>query len=120
MATIQIDQIGKYNKQLVLDLLAGNSASSDAPIEEWRHTQSYNYDLSFGVAAIHAKRMLPGTKVGVKYYCATRDFEWDMKRRIVHVYDRLNANVRSEFYLLTHSDGPVRDNSYSMCQTIVY
>lgn len=120
MATIKIDQIGKYNKQLVLDLLAGNSTSSGHPIEEWRHDQSYNYDLSFGIAGVHAKRMLPGTKVGIKYYCATRDFEWDMKRRIVHIYDRNDKNVPAEFYLLTHTDGPVRDNSYSKCETIIY
>jgi hypothetical protein len=73
-----------------------------------------------GGAANGAKRMLPGTKLGVKYYCADRNFEWDMKRRIVHIYDPQDTNARAEFYLLTHSDGPVRDNSYKMCQTIIY
>ena len=118
---ISIDNIGKYNKQLVLDLIAGNDTSSGAAISEWRHAQSYNYDLSYGIAGINSKRSLPGKKVGVKYYCADSSFNWDMAKRIVHIYDPTDSSVPAEFYRLIHTPGDpgLRDNSYSQCERIV-
>jgi len=118
---VDIDDIGKYNKQLVLDLKAGNTHTSGTLVSEWKHAQAYNYDLSFGVMACGNPGMtLKGTFVGVKYYCANKDFSWDMAKRIVHVFDTKNQQGTQKFYRLIHKKGDpgLRDNSYSHCDEI--
>ena len=118
---VHVDQIGKYNKALVTDLKAGNTHTSGTLITEWVHAQSYNYDLSYGVMACgNNSKRLSGKWVGVKYYCADRDFNWDMAKRIVHIYDRDNKVATQKFYRLIHTKGDpgLRDNSYSQCDEI--
>lgn len=118
---IDIDSIGKYNKQLVLDLKAGLQMSSGYPMSAWRHETSYNYDLSFGVMACgNRTKALQGTKRGVKYYCADSEFNWDMAKRIVHIYDTGNPNAAPEFYRLIHTKGKPGCylNTYSTCDRI--
>ncbi len=118
---VHVDQIGKYNKQLVLDLKAGNGESSGVSITEWRHPQAYNYDLSYGVMACgNNSKRLQGRFVGIKYYCADKSFEWDMSKRIVHIYDQDNKAATQQFYRLIHTSGSpgLTDNSYSNCDLI--
>lgn len=118
---IHIDSIGKYNKQLVIDLKAGKIYTSGTLISEWVHAKSYNYDLSYGVMACgDSGKTLKGKYIGVKYYCAKRDFSWDMAKRIVHIYDRDNKLGTQKFYRLIHTSAPVglRDNSYSQCDEV--
>jgi hypothetical protein len=122
MGKIDIDSIGKYNKQLVLDLKAGKTHTSGTLISTWRHDQNYNYDLSRGITACGNPAMkLQGKYVGEKYYCATKDFQWDMAKRIVHVYDTDNKAGTQKFYRLIHtkaSDPQLRDNQYGECDEI--
>ena len=119
--SVNIDQIGYYNRQLVIDLKAGNIETSGTLVSEWLHEQSYNYDLSYGVMACgNPNKRLQGRWVGRKYYCATREFEWDMAKRIVHIYDLDNRVGTQKFYRLIHTAAQpgLRDNSYSQCDEI--
>jgi hypothetical protein len=125
MGAIDIDKIGKYNKQLVMDIAAGETDSMGYPINVprdeggWRHLKNYNYDLSLGIAGIGTP--LKGTKVGVKYYCAMRErgrIEIDGSKRIVHICDPKDTDLPSDFYILYHS--PFGNNSYSECHRIVF
>lgn len=121
MGKVHIDQIGKYNKQLVIDLKAGRTETSGTLISTWKHAMGYPYDLSYGVRACGNSGMkLPGKWVGDKYYCADKDFEWDMAKRIVHIYDRDNKATTQKFYRLIHTPGEaqLRDNSYNQCDEI--
>lgn len=118
---IDINNIGKYNKQLVIDLKAGKLFSSNTRISEWVHAKSYNYDLSYGVMACgDSGKSLKGKYIGVKYYCANRDFGWDMGKPIVHIYDRDNRVGTQKFYRLIHTSSKpgLHDNSYSSCDEI--
>ena len=120
--SVDIDNIGKYNKQLILDLKAGKTHTSGTLISEWKHAQNYNYDLSFGVMACgNPGKLLKGTFVGEKYYCANKDFSWDMAKRIVHVYDTKNRAGTEKFYRLIHTSASpgLRDNSYNRCDEII-
>lgn len=118
---VDINQIGKYNKQLILDLKAGRMSSSGYPISDWQHESSYNYDLSYGVMACgNSSKRLQGTLIGKKYYCATSDFEWDMAKRIVHIYDPKNSSTAHKFYRLIHTKGKPGCylNTYSTCELV--
>ena len=118
---IHVDQIGKYNKQLVIDLKAGKVETSGTLITKWEHDTAYNYDLSYGVMACgNASKRLPGKWVGKKYYCADKDFEWDMGKRIVHIYNPDEKATTQKFYRLVHTPGAsgLRDNSYNQCDEI--
>jgi len=118
---VHIDQIGKYNAQLVIDLKAGNTHSSGLLMSEWLHDKAYNYDLSYGVMACgNNSKLLQGKYVGVKYYCSDRNLDFDMAKRIVHIYDRDNVAGTQKFYRLIHTPGApgLRDNSYSSCDEI--
>ena len=57
---------------------------------------------------------------GIKFYCATKDFEWDMAKRIVHIYDPDDKAKTQKFYRLIHTPGAseLRDNSYNQCDEI--
>ncbi|HTJ31241.1 MAG TPA: hypothetical protein VL346_12110 [Acidobacteriaceae bacterium] len=117
---VDYKQIGQSNQQIVLALKNGWTHIGDDPIEDFRHSTAYNYDLSYGLHAIYNKTMLKGTYVGVKYYCCDKYWEWDMAKRIVHVYDRLNPASPQSFYRLIHTPGApeARDNSYNQCDLI--
>jgi hypothetical protein len=118
---VKIDEIGKHNKQLVLDLKDGKDKSNGYPITDWCHEKSYNYDLSFGVMACgNSSKQLKGTFVGVKYYCADAEMNWDMAKRIVHVYDTKNKAGTQKFYRLIHTKGKPGAylNTYSACDEI--
>ena len=119
--SVDIDSIGKYNKQLVIDLKAGNSHTSGTLISKWVHAQSYNYDLSYGVMACgNPGKSLKGRYIGVKYYCSKRNFDWDYAKRIVHIFDQDNKKGTQKFYRLIHTKAArgLRDNSYSQCDVI--
>jgi hypothetical protein len=117
---VKLDQIGIYNKALVLALKNKDASASGYPISDYRHPQSYNYDLSYGMYGINTKKALPGSYVGIKYYCYNRDNTIDMAKRIVHIYDRLNPGSPETFYRLIHTSArpDLRDNSYSTCDLI--
>ena len=115
---VAVNDIGYYNKGLVLDLARGNDSSWGHPIKEYKHKDAYNYDLSYGVA-LHKQHPLQGKYVGIKYYCVTKEFKWDMAKRIVHIYDSDNRAGTQKFYRLIHCKAlgkaqgePVYTNDY--------
>lgn len=122
MGTVSIDLIGKYNKQLIVDIKAGKTVSSDFSIaEQWQHAQGYNYDLSYGIAGINTKRLWPGTIVGTKYYCVSSDGQWDYKKRIVYVHDPKNSAFVVRFFRLIHTPmhkSGTFTNDYAECDEI--
>ena len=116
---VKFDQIGAINMELVLALKNGVDHAAGYPVSDYLHDKAYNYDLSYGLNGIASKRQLAGTYVGVKYYCYDRN-GIDMKKRIVHIHDRLNAGSPQTFYRLIHTGASpgLRDNSYSSCDLI--
>jgi hypothetical protein len=115
---VAVNAIGQNNTKLVLDLARGNDTSMGYPIADYGHKDSYNYDLSYGVA-LHKQHPLQGRYIGVKYYCVTKDFEWDMAKRIVHIYDLDHRAGTQKFYRLIHCKAlgkaqgqPVYTNDY--------
>lgn len=116
---VKFDQIGATNMALVLALKNGEDHAAGFPVSDYLHDKSYNYDLSYGLNGISSKRQLSGTYVGTKYYCYDKS-GIDMKKRIVHIYDRLNPNAAQTFYRLVHTGAApgLRDNSYSACDLI--
>jgi hypothetical protein len=116
---VKFSQIGEVNKELVLALKNGESHAWGYPVSDYLHDKAYNYDLSFGLYGINNKKTLSGTYVGTKYYCFTKD-GIDMKKRIVHIHDRLNPTAAQTFYRLIHTaaEPDLRDNSYCQCDLI--
>lgn len=125
MGTVDFSMIGKFNQQLVRSLKEGRSTIDNmtqyANVGDWVHAQAYNYDLSYGVMACgNNSKTLQGKYFGIKYYCIDRSMEYDMKKRIVHIYDRDDKAKTQKFYRLEHTPGPpnARDNSYCKCDEI--
>jgi len=63
---------------------------------------------------------LKGRYIGLKYYCATRDGDFDMAKRIVHIYDQDDKAGTQKFYRLIHTKAApgLSDNSYRQCDEI--
>jgi hypothetical protein len=131
MGKIDIDKIGRCNKQLVMDIVDRKTMSMGYPINEirknggWKHENNYNYDLAYGISGISTGTPLPGTTVGIKYYCAKVNggkVDYDMAKRIVYVHDPENPTFRPKVYILYHLQAKqgLCDNSYSECHEIVY
>ena len=117
---VDYNSIGSINMALVLALQNRAEHAAGFPVSEYLHDKAYNYDLSFGLVGIATKRSLPGTYVGVKYYCYDKKNGIDMKKRIVHIFDPKNPGSPQTFYRLIHTAGRpgLRDNSYSSCDLI--
>lgn len=113
---IKVNEIGLINRQLVLDLARGNSSTSRFPIQEFRHDQNYNYDLSY--EPLH--KALKGSWVGEKYYCYKSMQEIDMQKRIVQVYDAKDRRRTQKSYRLIHKAGNpgAYDNTYDRIDEI--
>jgi hypothetical protein len=120
MANTKWNQIGAYNKQLVLDLRNAKTMSSGFPLSDFLHGP-YWYDIKgYGLYGNDQKRRLESGWSGTKYYCFKSDGNIDMRNRIVHIYKE-NNGVKSEqiFFRLTHSpQGGRDDNQYQSCETI--
>jgi hypothetical protein len=116
---VDFNQIGATNMALVLALKNGIAHASGYPVTDYLHPEAYNYDLSYGLHAIANRRYLTGSYTGTKYYCHD-GFDWDMKKRIVHIHDPLHPASPQTFYRLIHTGGPqgARDNSYGQCDLI--
>ena len=126
MGQIDYNSIGKFNQGLVKSLKDGaatiDAMTKYANVSDWVHAQAYNYDLSYGVMACgNNAKTLPGKFVGIKYYCIDKSMDYDMKKRIVHIFDRDNKTKTQKFYRLTHTPGKegARDNSYCNCEEII-
>jgi hypothetical protein len=126
VATVKYSEIGTFNQSLVRALKSGSSSidgmTQYANVGDWVHADGYDYDLSYGVMACgNTSKRLPPKYVGVKYYCIDKSMEYDMKKRVVHIYNKDDRLTTQKFYRLIHTAGraDLRDNSYSNCEEII-
>jgi hypothetical protein len=128
---IDIGNIGRYNKQLVQDIVDRKTMSMGYPINKtkekggWKHENNYNYDLTYGISGISNKTPYDDARVGIKYYCAKNyegNVDYDMAKRIVYVHHPKEPMFRPKVYILYHlqTKKGLCDNSYSECHEIVY